>query len=235
MKTLLAFGLLVIVSGFLPVFDNDDTLFSDSVFYIAIDPGHGGEDEGMSFNGAVEKEITLAIANHLLKTKLNRTSVVLLRGTVAYLSVEDRIKHSKHYDLYISIHTGYSEALKSGPSVFYSNTGILQESSKGYGDFFVGYLTSTNEKAREAESELYVLDRLKCPAIHIEAGNMGTIGDFYDLTSEEGQKLIAQKIAKAINALADLKHQNEFAIKTESLKPKTDDIFRKNVQKATGN
>ena len=210
-------------------------MFSDSVFYVAIDPGHGGKDEGMSFNGAVEKEITLAIANQLLNTKLKRTSVVLLRGTDAYLSVEDRIKHSQQYDLYISIHTGYSEALKSGPSVFYSNKGIYQESSKGYGDFFAGQLTSTNDIAREAESELYVLDQLKCPAIHIEAGNMGTIDDFYDLTSEEGQKLIAQKIATAINALADLKHQNEFAIKTKSLKPKIDEIFRKSVQKAKGN
>ena len=234
MKTLLAFAIILTFSGYRSVVDNN-TRFSDSVFYVAIDPGHGGEDEGMRFNGAVEKEITLAIAKELLNTNLKRTSIALLRGADTHVSIESRIKHSKRYDLYISIHTSYNEALRSGPSIFYSNTGNHQASSKGYGDFFAGHLHSSNDLAREAESALHVLDRLMCPAIHIEAGNIGTIEDFYSLTSEEGQKRIAQTLANAINELAELKHKNEFEIKTRSLKPKIDAIFQKNVQKATGN
>lgn len=228
MKGFFAITLLVLLSSAHFTDDKHDTSVSSTIFRVAIDPGLSEKDEGMSFNGAMEKEITAAIAKQIPQFDLGVSSVLLFEPNNSYEKYKERIKDSRYIDLYISIHTNYNKALRSGPSIFYSAKGNHTESSQAYGQFFASHLSDQSGIAKEAESELYVLDQLHCPAIHVDAGNLGTIDDFYRLTSEEGQKEMAEKIARAIHALADLKQQNVRIMKAKSLKPKIDALFIKN-------
>lgn len=235
MKVLLGLTLLATLSGHHFMSDGDHAPNVTSIFRVAIDPGHGGIDEGMSFNGAVEKDITLAIAKEIAKTKFDHTTMLLLRTDDSDVSFKNRIKSSKSIDLYISLHINFNEAQGAGPSVYYSVKGKDPKSSKGYGNFFASRLMKEQSKAKEATSELIVLDHLKCPSIHLEVGNLGALSDFASLTGEEGQIQIAQEIALVIQELADLKYENGLVVNMNSLKPKMDSLFFKNIQKAKGN
>lgn len=94
-----------------------------------IDPGHGGEDPGATFDGLREKDVTLSIARELaallypssIETRLSRTEDVFVP-----LADRARAANSWNADLFLSIHTnadpdpdgpGMPEA--SGAEVYY--------------------------------------------------------------------------------------------------------------------
>ncbi len=75
---------------------------------IVLDPAHGGADAGVSVEGAVEKDLTLALAR-LLRAELARrldARVVLLREDDRALGPEQRAEAANraHADLVISLH-----------------------------------------------------------------------------------------------------------------------------------
>ena len=74
---------------------------------IAVDAGHGGEDEGASQEGIMEKDINLAIAERL-KVKLEDMgyTVVMVREDDAYRPKEERVEaaHKVRAGAYVSIH-----------------------------------------------------------------------------------------------------------------------------------
>jgi len=79
---------------------------------IVIDPGHGGTDTGISTTGALEKDLTLAIARKLrpiLASRLGAT-VLLTRDSDVPLNSEARaaVANNNQADLFISLHVGYS-------------------------------------------------------------------------------------------------------------------------------
>ena len=61
-------------------------------YKIAIDPGHGGSDSGVSGNGLVEKDYALLISNYM-KERLDALGVpnVITRNTDRTLSDDERI------------------------------------------------------------------------------------------------------------------------------------------------
>jgi N-acetylmuramoyl-L-alanine amidase len=75
---------------------------------IVIDPGHGGGDAGVSVAGAVEKDLTLALAR-LLRAELARRTlarVILTRDDDRALTVEARAERAnrERADLVLSLH-----------------------------------------------------------------------------------------------------------------------------------
>jgi len=83
-----------------------------SVRVIVIDPGHGGSDVGASTMGALEKDLTLAIARKLrtaLQSRIGAT-VLLTRDSDVPLTSEARasVANNNRADLFISLHVGYS-------------------------------------------------------------------------------------------------------------------------------
>ena len=79
---------------------------------IVIDPGHGGIDIGTTTTGALEKDLTLAMARKLraaLQSRLGAT-VLLTRDSDVALSNEARaaVANNNQADLFISLHVGYS-------------------------------------------------------------------------------------------------------------------------------
>ena len=73
-------------------FGNQNSLYTGPPV-IAVDAGHGGEDEGASQEGVMEKDINLAIAERL-KVKLEDMgyTVVMVREDDAYRSKEERVE-----------------------------------------------------------------------------------------------------------------------------------------------
>ena len=75
---------------------------------VAIDPGHGGSDLGVTVAGAVEKDLTLSLAR-MLRTELSRrlqVRVTLIREDDRDLSVAERAERANRAraDLVISLH-----------------------------------------------------------------------------------------------------------------------------------
>jgi N-acetylmuramoyl-L-alanine amidase len=75
---------------------------------VVIDPGHGGSDPGVIAGGAVEKDLTLALAR-LLKAELERrlnAHVVLTRSDDRAVDADRRaeIANRSHADLVLSLH-----------------------------------------------------------------------------------------------------------------------------------
>src|SRR3954468_4009228 len=82
--------------------------FTSGVRVIMIDPGHGGIDAGASTTGALEKDITLAIARKLRTTLQSRlgATVLLTRDSDVALTNEARaaVANNNRADLFISLH-----------------------------------------------------------------------------------------------------------------------------------
>jgi len=101
---------------------------------IMIDPGHGGRDTGCSGVKAVEKEITLAVAEALggmMKDSLPDVEVVYTRTTDEFLRPGTRadIANCSEADLLISIHCN---SLPRYPSVRGTETYVMRYANKRY-------------------------------------------------------------------------------------------------------
>jgi N-acetylmuramoyl-L-alanine amidase len=98
---------------------------STSAFHtIAIDPGHGGEDEGVkSAEGAKEKDLTLAIARRakgVIEARLG-LRVLLTRDDDRNVPLDDRtsMANNNKADLFISLHVnGSLRPATSGATIF---------------------------------------------------------------------------------------------------------------------
>ena len=102
-----------------------------------IDPGHGGVDNGASYNNVVEDNINLAISLKIKdQLEQNGATVILTRNGDYDLSkpnalyrkksdFDNRIKliNNSGADMYLSIHLNYySNSKYYGPQIFYNNT-----------------------------------------------------------------------------------------------------------------
>src|SRR5579862_5608236 len=91
---------------------------------VAIDPGHGGEDEGVkSADGVKEKDLTLAVARRLKLAIEGRLGirVLLTRDDDRLVSLDERTSHANNNtaDLFISIHANASlRRSTSGAQIF---------------------------------------------------------------------------------------------------------------------
>ncbi len=95
-----------------------------SIRTISIDPGHGGEDEGVKgANGAKEKDLTLSVARRMKTVIESRLGirVLLTRDDDRNVPLDERtaIANNNKADLFISIHVNASmRKSTSGASIF---------------------------------------------------------------------------------------------------------------------
>lgn len=81
----------------------------DGKIIVVIDPGHGGKDVGAHENGAMEKDINLAVAKRvrdMVENQLKDVKVVMTRSDDHYLTLQQRadVANNAHGDLFMSIH-----------------------------------------------------------------------------------------------------------------------------------
>lgn len=173
---------------------------------IAIDPGHGGEDEGCSRGGILEKDVNLALAL-LLEEKLQEMGfeTVMTRRDDAQLTLQERVQCAggAKADIYVSIHQnssdGETQSSASGIETWYC--GSSQGSRRLAQLIQKGAVEKTGGQDREIKDtdELYVVREAGIPSCLIETGFLTNEEECRSLTSPEYQEKLAEGIAQGID------------------------------------
>ena len=89
---------------------------------IALDPGHGGYDQGaQGVNGTLEKNMTLALAKMIMMELENTYTIILTRSDDYWVNAYTRAGMANHSeaDIFISIHTGGSFLHQTNKTAIY--------------------------------------------------------------------------------------------------------------------
>lgn len=164
---------------------------------IVIDAGHGGNDMGVTYNETSEKQIVLGVASQI--KKLNKSEdyeIILTRDSDQYAGLSDRTAmiNKLNPEMVISLHinrTPGSETDKKGHEIFTQNS----DASKALAEKISKKLGS----CKIEEKNLHILRESKSPAVLVELGFINNKEDRDYLSSESGQKELAQKFIEIIN------------------------------------
>ncbi len=158
---------------------------------IIIDAGHGGEDSGtVGADGTLEKNLNLEIAKTLTELlRSNGFDVVLTRDEdiLLYDRNSDYLGHKKRQDMakrleiaqqypdavFVSIHMNSFPQIKyRGLQVYYSpNSPRSELLASGIQQNVRTNLQSDNARQiKSSDGNIYLLDKLTCPAVLIECG-----------------------------------------------------------------
>jgi N-acetylmuramoyl-L-alanine amidase len=165
---------------------------------IIIDAGHGGNDMGVKHSDHSEKEIVLKVAQEIQKFNdtQDKYEVILTRDSDQYISLSDRMNkiNELNPEIVISLHINSSpqpENPNQGTEIYVQNA----ENSKKLAEKI-----SNKLKVRSIEERnLHILRESKAPAVLVELGFMNNSTDRNYVSSEKGQKEIAQKFVEVIN------------------------------------
>ena len=179
---------------------------------IVIDAGHGGEDGGaIGVNGIYEKDVNLNIALFLdewlradgYETVLTRSEDILLydknsnyhgQKKVQDLAARRKIAEEHENVVFISIHmNAFPEAKYCGLQVYYSKN---EPSSQALAAEIQArtrelLLPDNTRKIKAAGENIYLLDRLTCPAVLVECGFLSNPEECEKLSDTEYQKKLA--------------------------------------------
>jgi len=177
---------------------------------IIIDPGHGAEDPGTSYNNIYEKDINLRISKFLEQFLGSLGAEVMLTRDGDYdlshpnatyrkkSDFDNRIKmiNESNADLYLSIHLNYlSDSSYFGPQVFYnSDNKLLAE----FVQVSMNEYSKGSRKIKKIPSNTYMYNKLKVPGVLIECGFLSNIKERNLLKNEVYQKELAKSISRGI-------------------------------------
>ena len=185
-------------------FGSQNSLYTGPLV-IAVDAGHGGEDEGASQEGVMEKDINLAIAERL-KVKLEDMgyTVVMVREDDAYRSKEERVEaaHKVRAGAYVSIHQNtWEDAAARGIETWYSGKDGASDSGRLAALVHKEAVRSTGAEARElrGDAEFTVTGQTFVPSCLIETGFLSNPRERERLTDPQYQEKLAGGIAKGID------------------------------------
>ncbi len=165
---------------------------------VVIDPGHGGADCGaVGINGVLEKDINLTLSEFIAAEFENAGYKVIMTRKEDIMLVDKKTEHTtkKSSDLtartqiaedgqlFISIHMNkFPEEKYKGAQVYYSVNDVRSARlAEMLQSGIVNSLQPDNNRAVKSGAGLYLLDRIKCPAVIVECGFLSN--------SEEAQKL----------------------------------------------
>ncbi|WP_054958005.1 N-acetylmuramoyl-L-alanine amidase [Paenibacillus dakarensis] len=182
---------------------------------ILIDVGHGGIDGGTSYQGILEKDINLAISRHLFKRLRSEGYIAVMNRDADYALSEDnrwhasRSRHRKDLaqrkqlsseiptKLVVSIHVNWAKnKTKRGGIVLHQAEGRSSLLAECIQRQLNGVYSSNHETT--VGKPFYLLNRMEVPAVIVETGFISNLEDRILLTSEDGQKAIANAIVDGI-------------------------------------
>lgn len=200
-----------------------------SYHVVVIDAGHGGEDGGtVGVNGVYEKDLNLKIASNLeqmlgaggIETVMTRSEDILLydknsnyQGQKKVQDLANRKKIAEQYEnvVFVSIHmNSFPNPKYSGLQVYYSlnDPRSLALAQKIQSISKETLMPDNERKIKPTNGSLYLLDRLKSPAVLIECGFLSNPNECARLSSEEYQQQLSLAIALAIFNYFSLSPQN---------------------------
>lgn len=142
-KYIFLFVLFIIILDCFKEFSYATGLPSNQRLIIALDPGHGGEEEGAMYYGLMEKDINYKMAE-LVKKELEKypdVSVVLTRQQDEQVSLYDRAGRAKaaDADILLSLHFNASVShLSNGASVYISTGECYRADLQRFADNLLG-------------------------------------------------------------------------------------------------
>lgn len=165
---------------------------------IIIDAGHGGNDMGANRNGIYEKNIVLNIGKEIQKFNQvqDKYEVILTRDNDTYSQLAERtdLINKLNPEMVISLHVNNSakpESEQQGQEIYTQNT----ESSKKLAE----KISKKFDVQKIEEKNLHILRESKAPAVLVELGFINNTKEREYMTSENGQKEIAQKFLEVFN------------------------------------
>lgn len=198
-----------------------------TIITVIVDPGHGGQDDGAKGSGGIlEKQITLALARKLTQ-ELKETGTVrpILTRTDDYsISLDDRAGLANHRggDLLISLHLGNSflpvamgfslyywspvTAAPASPPTSQEKTPWDQE-NRPYLERSRRLATLMQQSLQQTlqwptggvlAADLYLLRRVKMPAVLVELGSLNHPEEAAQLQKPEFQESIVRAITATI-------------------------------------
>ena len=177
---------------------------------IYVDAGHGGKDNGASFDGVLEDEINLKIAGFIVNKMIDMGAFVLTSRTSDYdlSNIYDKNKkrndlinrvkmiNDSKVDIFVSIHlNSYSSNEVRGAQVFYQNNDSSRLLSKYIQD---NLNILTNSKKKDKYGDYYLLNRSKRVGVLVECGFLSNSEERNKLIDENYQQKIASKISEGI-------------------------------------
>lgn len=184
---------------------------------VVIDPGHGGEDGGASRGDVLEKNLNLEISLTLsdiftlfgYDSLLTRTNDTLLYDY--YNDLEDYTGKKKTYDLrnrlriaeesgaelFIGIHMNkFPKEQYKGLQVYYSpNTDASRNAASIIQSYAKKFIAPDNKREIKcANQSIFILKRIKIPAVLVECGFLSNADEFSLLTTREYRNKLAMSI-----------------------------------------
>ena len=178
----------------------------DEINLIILDPGHGADDVGCSYDGINEKDINYDIALRVEKLlKESGYKVILTHDDSEYASPYARAKFAnrKGGNLYISIHQNAADNTDAtGIETWYSirnpRSILLAEMIQ---DRLIGD-TGAEDRGAKLTNGLIVARETKMPSVLIECGFLSNKHERNMLNDENYRQKIAQSIAQAVDDFA---------------------------------
>lgn len=178
---------------------------------LVIDPGHGGADGGaVSDSGAKESEINLAIALKIrdlagffgVDTIMTRQSEEIpypeSAGTIREKKVYDQnsrvdLVNSTENAILISVHqNNYPDASPSGGQIFYTENNCSIVLAGNIQEVFASAISPESTRAASViGDDIYLFQKIDCPAVLVECGFMSNPGDFALLSTESYRSKLA--------------------------------------------
>ena len=169
---------------------------------IVLDAGHGGKDPGANNGDAIEKEITLSIAEMTQEILEDAGyKVKLIRDDDCFVELTERseIANRKNAKVFVSIHCNSSEDGEGkGIETFYTEQkGEADENlATLLHEAIIKYTEAVDRGVKTADYT--VLVRTKMPAVLIETGFLTNSTECELLTDEDYQRKLAEGIAEGI-------------------------------------
>lgn len=179
---------------------------------IAIDPGHGGEDDGCYRDGVSEAKVNLELAKGLSAKlqELGFETVMLREDDESLPSLEERVKEAEAAgaDIFVSIHQNAydgNEPGVSGIETWYC--GKLADSERLAALIHEGAVEKTGAVDRGAQEtdELYVIRQASMPSCLIETAFLSDSAERQAITSRAYQDKLVEGMAQGILAYFDFK------------------------------
>lgn len=176
---------------------------NDGVYIIAIDMGHGGEDEGCSYEGVEEKEINLKLG-YQLKDKLENMGfrVVLIRETDEGLDLNTRVERVKqsNADILISIHQNASEdkTVSGIESWYFPDEEVNNERLARLVQQYTVLYSKGKDRGIMESKELLLIRESGIPSCLVETGFLSNRAERSNLTDDLYCSKLVQGLADAV-------------------------------------
>lgn len=177
---------------------------------VCVDPGHGGSDQGTSWEGRLEKDDNLEAALALREALAEyNIYTVLTREEDTSLTLEERvaIAQKEQADYYISLHRNAAEVDAHGIEVWVSENcssaaqALAQSVEQGLVEAGVQNSRGVRTGSQSGSGDYYVLSHTTMPAILVE---LGFIQDQEDnRLLDKNMEQYAEAIAAAVAGLME--------------------------------